>query len=141
LGYDNAATDLYDLSDHLRDCSSITVDICKKFWTDFEKYNITDILPNDDIIQKYMSYLDGKPVDQYILDEIKEYDKRLMAKIDNNAEPYTEELSRAVYRYYNRRNYLQERPPFPLLDIYYDVVGMLNKRLEEKTKLLAFNIA
>jgi hypothetical protein len=150
-----------EIGEYLHDCCSITVDICKKFWTDFEKYNITDILPNDDIIQKYMSYLDGKPVDQYILDEIKEYDKRLMAKIDNNAEPYTEELSRAVHRYYNRdfsvyaiqdygrsksfkpynRNYLQERPPFPLLDIYHDVVWMLNTRLKEKTKLLAFNIA
>jgi hypothetical protein len=84
-----------------------------------------------------------------------------MAKIDNNAEPYTEELSRAVHRYYKRdfsayaiqdygrsksfkpynRNYLQERPPFPLLDIYHDVVWMLNTRLKEKTKLLTFNIA
>ena len=129
-----------EIGEYLCDCCSITADICKKFWTDFERYNITDILPNDDIIQKYMSYLDGKPVDQYILDEIKEYDKRLMAKIDNNAEPYTEELSRAVHRYYICRNYLQERPPFPLLDIYY-VVWMLNTRLKEKTKLLAFNIA
>jgi hypothetical protein len=87
--------------------------------------------------------------------------KRLNAKIDNNAEPYTKELSSAVHRYYDRhcsinaiqdyersksfkpynRNYLQERPPFPLLDLYYDVVWKLNIRLKEKTKLLAFNVA
>jgi hypothetical protein len=86
--------------------------------------------------------------------------KRLNAKIDNNAEPYTKELSSAVHRYYDRhcsinaiqdyersksfkpynRNYLQERPPFPLLDLYYDVVWKLSIRLKEKTKLLAFNL-
>jgi hypothetical protein len=130
-----------EIKEYLRDCCSITVDICKKFWTDYEKYNITDILPNDDIIQKYMSYLDDKPVDQYILDEIKEYDKRLMAKIDNNTEPYTEELSRAVQNYCSSGIHLQERSPFPLLDIYRHVVLKLNTRLKEKTKLLAFNIA
>ncbi len=64
-----------DIGEFLHDCCSITADICKEFWTEIERYNITDILPNDDTIQKYMSYLDGKLVDQHILDEIKEYKK------------------------------------------------------------------
>jgi hypothetical protein len=44
-----------------------------------------------------------------------------------------------LIRPYNR-NYLKEKPPFPLFDIYNDVVWELSIRLEEKTKLLAFNI-
>jgi hypothetical protein len=62
----------------------MTVDICKEFWTKIQRYNITDILPDDYIIQKYMSYLDGKPVDQNILDEIRDYEKRLSAKLGND---------------------------------------------------------
>jgi hypothetical protein len=45
-----------DIGEFLHDCCSITADICKEFWTESERYNITDILPNDDTIQKYMSY-------------------------------------------------------------------------------------
>ena len=83
-----------------------------------------------------------------------------MAKLDNNSESGNKELASVVDRYdkehfspyairsYERtqsvmpynRNYLEERPAFPLLDIYYDLVWMLSIRLEEKTKLLAFNI-
>jgi hypothetical protein len=149
-----------DIGEYLHECCSITADICKEFWTKFQRYNITDILPTDDTIQKYMSYLDGKPVDQHILDEIKEYKKRLMAKLDNNNESDKKELTSAVDGYnkehfspdairdYERsqsimpynRNYLEERPPFPLLNIFYDLAWMLSIRLEQKTKLLAFNL-
>jgi hypothetical protein len=82
-----------------------------------------------------------------------------MAKLDNN-ESDNKELASVVDKYdkehfspyaireYERyksikpynRNYLEERPPFPLLDIYYDLVWNLSIRLEEKIKLLAFNI-
>ena len=48
------------------------------------------------------------------------------------------ERSKSIKPY--NRNYLEERPPFPLLDIYYDVVWDLSISLEQKTKLLAFNI-
>ena len=45
-----------------------------------------------------MSYLDGKPIDQHILDEIKEYEKRLMSKLDvNNSD--NKELANAVDKY------------------------------------------
>jgi hypothetical protein len=40
---------------------------------------------------------------------------------------------------YNR-NYLEERPPFPLLIIFHDLVWILSIRLEQKTNFLAFNI-
>jgi hypothetical protein len=84
----------------------------------------------------------------------------LTAKLDNNKESDNKQLANAVDEYDNEhfssyairdyerhksvqpynRNYLEERPPFPLLDIYYDIVWMLSIRLEEKTKLLVFNI-
>jgi hypothetical protein len=149
-----------DIGEYLHDCCSITADVCKEFWTKIERYDIKDILPDDYTIQKYMSYLDGKPVDHHILDEIKEYKSRLIAKLNNKKESDNKELANTVDKYdekhfspdairdyektqsvmpYNR-NYLEERPPFPLLDIYYDLVWSLSIRLEEKTKLLAFNI-
>jgi hypothetical protein len=149
-----------DIGEYLHDCCSITADICREFWTKIERYDIKDILPDDYTIQKYMSYLDGKPVDHHILDEIKEYKKRLIAKLNNNKESDNKELANTVDKYdkehfspyairdYERsksikpynRNYLEERPPFPLLDIFYDVVWYLSIRLEQKTKLLAFNL-
>ena len=150
-----------DIGEYLHDCCSITADICKQFWTKIERYDIADILPNDEIIQKYMSYLDGKPVDQNVLDEIKEYQKRLSAKLSNdNKESDDKQLADAVdrydkeyfspegIRYYKRykhvrpqiRNYVEERPPFPMLDIFHNIVWDLSVRLEDKTKLLAFHI-
>jgi len=150
-----------DIGEYLHDCCSITADICKKFWTRIERYNIADILPNDETIQKYMSYLDGKPVDQNVLNEIKEYQKRLSARLStDNKESDDKQLADAVDRYdkeyfsaegityykrYKRvrpqiRNYVEERPPFPLLDIFHDIVWDLSVRLEDKTKLLAFHI-
>ena len=140
-----------DIEDYLHDCCSIITDVCKNFWTKFESYNIMDILPSDDIIQNYMSYLEGKKVDEHILEVIKEYEKRLMKRLCNNGE--STELVRAVDRYndlvnsgfYNKMvsssvNCLEEKPPFPLLDIYFKVVSDLSIRLEEKTRSLAFSL-
>jgi hypothetical protein len=149
-----------DIRDYLHDCCSMTADICREFWTKIQRYNIIDILPDDYTIQKYMSYLDGKSVDQNILDEIRKYEKRLSAKIGNDEESNDKQLANAVdnydkeyfsdegMRYYKRykrvrpqiRNYVEERPPFPLLDIFHDIVWDLSVRLEDKTKLLAFHI-
>ena len=148
-----------DIEDYLHDCCSTTTDICKEFCTKIKRYNIRNILPNDDAIQKYMSYLDGKPIDYHILDEIKEYEKRLMSRLDvddsdnkelvSAVDKYNEKhFSPDAIRHYKKyksvkpynRNYLDERPPFPLLDIYYDIICDLRIRLEQKRKLLAFNI-
>ena len=66
-----------DIEQYLHDCCSITINVCKSLWIIFERYNISDILPPDYIIQKYMPHLDNRPVEQYVLDDIKEYEKRL----------------------------------------------------------------
>jgi hypothetical protein len=149
-----------DIGEYLHDCYSITADICKQSWTKIERYTIVDILPNDEIIQKYMAYLDGKLVDQNVLNEIKGYQKRLTAKLNNNDGSVDKELADAIDKYekkyfssehiryfkaYKRvrpqiRNYVEERPPFPMLDIFHDIVWDLGVRLEDKTKLLAFHI-
>jgi hypothetical protein len=141
-----------DIEEYLHDCCSITTDVCRKFWTEFERYNIMDILPSDDIIQKYMSHLEGKQVDERVLEGIKEYEKRLTNRRDI-CESKDKELVIAVDRYndlvnsgfYNKIissciNCLEERPPFPLLDLYFKVVWYLSIRLEEKTRLLAFSL-
>jgi hypothetical protein len=38
------------------------------------------------------------------------------------------------------RDFSKDRPPFPLLYIYYDIVVTLGIRLEEKIRLLAFSL-
>ena len=72
-------------------------------------------------------------------------DKQLANAVDNYDKEY---FSPEGVRYYTRykrfrpqiRNYVEERPPFPLLDIFHDIVWDLSERLEDKTKLLAFHI-
>jgi hypothetical protein len=149
-----------DIGEYLQECCSMTADICKNFWTKIERYKITDILPDDYTIQKYMSYLDGKPVDRHILDEIEKYRKRLAAKLTSNEESDKRELTNEV-DWYNRKYFsaqairgyeeykltepysrisLEERPPFPLLDIFQNIGVRLVVGLNQKTELLAFNI-
>jgi hypothetical protein len=95
-----------------------------------------------------MSHLDGKPVDENILGEIKEYEKKLMNRLGGSKD---NELIEAVHRYNQRSfggfykriaSYLNysESPPFPLLDIYFNLVWCLSIRLDEKTRLLAFSL-
>lgn len=130
-----------NLEEYLHDCCSITSDICRRFWTRIQRYNIIDILPSDDIVQKYMSHLNGRPVEEHIFDEIKEYEKRLAKRLDNNAED--SDLVRAVGDYNAALDFgfydqllnviYSERPPFPLLDIYIDIPFHLIRILEEKT--------
>ena len=70
------------LMGYMHDCCSLATDLCKSFWSSVESYKITDILPSDDIIQKYMADLDGKPIDEHVLNEIKEYEERLKKRLD-----------------------------------------------------------
>jgi hypothetical protein len=147
-----------EIGDYLHDCCSITTTICKIFWDKYQEYNLQDILPEEKIIQKYMAYLEGKPIDQGSLDEIENYRDRLQLKlkVDNDNGKEHGRLVAAVEQYKNRyfhekkylpyyyqdspRNYAIERPPFPLLDIYYDIVWRLEIDLEIKIKLLTFNL-
>lgn len=142
-----------NVGDYLEECCSATSETCKRFWKEFERYKIWDLLPSDNIIQEYMTYLDGERVDGYILDEIKEYEKRLMTRleVDSINKLQKKELSEAISHYNNRyfrdkldlpfkRDYNEERPPFPLLDMYYDIVLELQYILETKINHLYFEI-
>jgi hypothetical protein len=140
-----------DIGEYLHDCCLITTGICKNFWDNIKQYHLEDILPNDNIIQKYMSHLDGKPIEQYVLDEINKYKKRLLTKLkDNNSKGY-EKLVTAV-KIYNRthrkghlllpnnNNFDCEVPPFPIMDIYIHIVMRLAFSLENKINFLLFNL-
>ncbi|MGH9965345.1 MAG: hypothetical protein ACRD5E_11040 [Nitrososphaeraceae archaeon] len=151
-----------DIGDYLHECGSITRDICREFWTRFDRYKIADILPPDYVIQKYMAYLDNKSVDLNIQNEIRKYEERLekrLKRCNTDGDSENKELARTV-DFYNReyfqfhtkkyyemhsnnpfiRDFGKDRPPFPLLYIYYDIVVLLGNRLEEKTRLLAFSL-
>jgi len=154
-----------DIGDYLQDCCSITISVCKEFWAKIKQYQIDDILPSDEIIQEYMSYLDGRYVDQSVLSEIKKYEKRLLIKYQVNdsdsgndefrknvlaqeVDSYNQDYFRHPFRSYiyrlhmyadhlpKTRDYVVEKPPFPLLDIYYNLVYELRMKLETRVKSL-----
>jgi hypothetical protein len=140
-----------DIGEYLHECCLITVTKCKDFWDKIKQYDLQDILPNDIAIQKYMAYLDGRPIDQDILSEIEQYKSKLVVKLQHNDGSKHDKLVTDVNwyneRYFERRlylpsnrNYREEKPPFPLLDIYYNIVWELEIELEIKIKLLTFNL-
>jgi hypothetical protein len=134
------------IEQYLQDCCSLTVDICRKFWTRFQKYNITDILPTDDVIQKCVSSLEGIPVEEYVLNGIHEYQQKLAERLVNGDKI----LINAVndYNDYETLEYYSHfvpylpscPPPFPMVEIYMDIVVNLEHYLEEKAKLFAFSL-
>jgi hypothetical protein len=142
-----------NIRDYLCECCTTTTETCKRFWDKFERYRLDDLMPSDEIIQQYMTYLQGEQVDEYVLNEIKEYEKRLMDRLDNadGAKLQSRELSIAIRNYnsmyfedklnqHSNRNYKEDRPPFPLLKIYYDIVCELQYLLETKMHKLCFDI-
>ncbi len=130
-----------EIEQYLHDCCSVTINVCRSLWTRLERYNISDILPPDDIIQKYMRHLDNRPVEQHVQDEIKEYEKRLIKRLANR-ESEDKILITAVDEYNCRfpDGFLEERiPPFPLLDIYEDL-QYLYSILEQKKMFFALSL-
>jgi hypothetical protein len=151
-----------DLKSYLHECCSFTTDVCRGFWYGIQRYKITDILPSDDILQKYMAHLAGEPVEEHVLGEIKEYEKRLKKRLDNEVKD--KELATAVegYNYewgvqrgeVEAEDYVQddlhripnqaacfaEKPPFPLLDMYVSIVSNLDAMFEEKTRSFVSNL-
>ena len=117
-----------NIEQYLQDCCSLTVDICRKFWTRFQKYNITDILPTDDVIQKCVSSLEGIPVEEYVLNGIHEYQEKLAERLVNGDKI----LINAVndYKDYDTLEYYSHfvpylpscPPPFPMVEIYMDII-------------------
>ncbi|MFZ0512579.1 MAG: hypothetical protein WAM14_13305 [Candidatus Nitrosopolaris sp.] len=124
-----------EIGDYLHDCFSVTIDICKERWNKIKQYQIEDILPSDEVIQKYMSHLDGKKVDQSVLKEIIEYEKRLLRKYQIN------ENLRLIYHEFRKEPPASSKkgrfPPFPLDDIYDHIVCRLRFELETRIKSLA----
>lgn len=139
------------LMGYLHDCCSLATDVCRRFWSEIERYKITDILPSDVILQKYMAHLDGKPVEQHVLDEIKAYDERLKQRLDDNGEVKDKELAGRVAMYnelvdigayddiLSNLPAAAKIPPFPLLEMYWVIIPKLNKALDEKPRALVFN--
>jgi hypothetical protein len=121
-----------EIADYLHDCCAVTIDICKEEWNKIKRYQIEDILPSDEVIQKYMSYLDGKKVDQSVLNEIIQYQKRLLRKSQND------ENLRLIYHELKDKRSASKKgfPPFPLDEIYDHIVYRLRFQLETKIKSL-----
>jgi hypothetical protein len=146
-----------DLMGYLHDCCSYATDACRQFRGGIERHKITDILPSDEIIQKYMAHIDGGPAEEHVLNEIKEYEERLKKKLDGNIElakaarvikedkstdtedDYESSLSDEMYDFKLNLIPGDKKPPFPLGDMYVDIVCRLNWALEEKTRSLIFN--
>jgi hypothetical protein len=126
-----------EIRDYLRDCCAVTIDICNEEWNKIKRYQIEDILPSDEVIQKYMSYLDGKKVNQSILNEVIEYEKRLLNKSQSD------ENLRLIYHEFRNKVPASKKgrfPPFPLGEIYDNIVCRLRCELEKKIKSLTNNI-
>ena len=126
-----------DIGEYLHECCSTTISICKGFWTKYNQYNTKNALPSDEIIQKYMAYIDGESVDRYVLDKIEEYRRGLP--------PHLQFPKSDDYFYKNTRppkksKYNFEESPLPLLDIHFNIVVQLEITLEIKAKTLAFNL-
>ena len=134
------------IEQYLHDCCSLTVDICKKFWTRFQRYNITDILPTDDVIQKCLSSLEGTLVEEYVLNEIHEYQQKLAERLVNGDKILVNAVN--DYNDYDTLEYYSHfvpylphhPPPFPMVEIYMDIVVDLEHYLEEKAKSFAFSL-
>jgi hypothetical protein len=133
-----------DLMVYLHECCSLATDVCRKFWSTIERYNVTDILPADDIIQKYMAHLDGKPAEEHVLNEIKEYEVRLKERFDDiagltlySSDPH--EMADDYIMTVIPNGDKISRPPFPLGEMYVDIVWKLNTAIQEKTKSLIFS--
>lgn len=112
-----------EIRHYLYDCCSVTISICREHWNKIKQYNIEDILPSDEVIQKYMSYLDGNEVDQSILNEITQYKKRLPRKYHKLNNDPLESIRKGI--------------PFPLGEIHNKIVRMIQDQLETKIELLA----
>lgn len=111
-----------EIGDYLHDCCSVTISICKEIWDKLKRYQIEDILPSDEVIQKYMAYLDGKKVDKSILNEVIEYEKRLLRRCQIN------EHLRLFCEFRKKQASSSEKVhslAFPIYDIYEHIVCRL----------------
>lgn len=147
------------VSDYLSDCCSLIKKRCSNIWKEVEKYNIKDILPNDQIIQKYMVYLDERgAIEPYILEEIEQYKSRLTDWILSNWKqitakhqeyPILEKNRYLIWKYGHSLKAIEEakkdptniteEPPFPFNYIYTEL-DLLDELLHEKIRALAISL-
>lgn len=147
-----------DIGDYLQDCCSLIVKQCKNLWNTIKKCDLEEILPSDQAIQIYLSYLDGKPINDKILKEIETYEKKLLDKIKNSNnlfllqqyksrdyESYQDSLIKSKLDIKSYKEYIKQskeyenHPPFPLGLIYIEM-NFLTYDLEDKITSLVFNL-
>ena len=128
----------------MHDSCSLIVRKCKSIRNFIKKFEIDEILPKDESIQKYLSYLDGKPIDDNILQEIEVYGNKLNNKMTNFPD-------KNLLRYYESNNYsfykkeieetkeIVKEPPFPFGLLYVEM-SVLEAELEDKARLLTFDL-
>lgn len=133
-----------NIRDYIHDCCSLIVRKCKSIWNFINKFEIDEILPKDEIIQKYLSHLDGKPIDDRIIQEIQIYENKLKDKMENFPD-------KKLLRHYKSDNYsyykkmleeieeIVKEPPFPFGLIYVEM-SFLEAELENKARLLTFSL-
>ena len=133
-----------NIRDYMHDSCSLIVRKCKSIWNFIDKFEIDEILPKDESIQKYLSYLDGKPIDDNTLHEIQIYDKKLKDKMANFPD-------KKLFRHYQSDNYsyykkiieetdeIVKEPPFPFGLLYVEM-SFLEAELEDKVRLLTFDL-
>lgn len=144
--------------DYLRDCCRATNDACNN-WVYLQPV-LNDILPSDKVIQSYMSYLGGSQIEdkQYVLQEIKKYDERLQKKLkDPTMKRLVEIIKEYSYKYslkhfdgYNisyieylrvyRELDADVKFPYPIMDLYDQIINNLRRTLQEKLEILVFRI-
>jgi len=120
-----------EICDYLHDCCSVTISICREHWNKIKQFNIEDILPSDEVIQKYMAYLDGKKAGQFVLKEIIQYEKRLLKQ---------SQINEGLRLIYNRLKENQtasfKKAPVPLGYIYDNIVCIIKDELKAKIESL-----
>lgn len=133
-----------NIRDYMHDSCSLIVRKCKSIWNFIKKFEIDEILPKDESIQKYLSYLDGKPIDDTLLREIGTYENKLKDKMTNFPD-------KKLLRHYQSNNYsffkkeiedteeIVKEPPFPFGLLYVEM-SVLEAELEDKARLLTFDV-
>jgi hypothetical protein len=141
-----------EIGEYLKTCCNQIKKSCFHIWETINKCNINKLLPSDDIIQKYISHLDGKPIDQNVQNEIEQYEERLKSWVNTN---YSEIISkqlrgimfhkylsaRRYYRYESEeqqisQSHITKEPPFPMNYIYTELTD-LDSSLYDNVKSLA----
>lgn len=138
--------------DYLYGCCSITRKIWSDIWRKINELNLYDILPSNEIIQKYITYLDGKAVENDILKEMADYKTRFLIKLKEENRKQEDfnliwEIS-SGHRYLHSNKYREpkenpstkvEEPPFPFNYIYLEL-NILDNLLYEKIRTYALFI-